>query len=133
MLCGFYFVYWAISVIGLIAALLMDIGPKFPAFSQIADHINLIFLGTQVDINMVTWFIAVGLIAGVVGYWLYQKWAVIVFGASSVALFIVALPPTSNAPTKILYAGVILYVLASVFAINIAMIVLGILHFKRMK
>lgn len=133
MLCGFYFVYWAISIIGLIAALLMNIGPQFPAISKITNQINLIFLGTQVNINLVTWLVAAGLVAGVVGYWLYQKWAVIVFAAASVALFIVALPPLASAPSKLLYAGLILYVLASVFAINIAMIVVGIMNFKRMK
>lgn len=138
MLCSFYFVCWAVSVIGLIAALLMSIGSQFPAFSKIADQINLIFtfpfgFGPQIGISVVTWLIAVGLVAGVVGYWFFQKWAVIVYAAASTALFIVALPATSSAPTKMLYAGIILYILASVFVLNIAMIVLGIINFKKMK
>jgi len=133
MLCSFYFVYWAISIIGFIAALLMNIGSQFPPFLKIIDQINLIFLGTQVTVSWVTWLIAAGLVAGIIGYWFYQKWAVIVFVASTVALFIVSLPPMGSAPTKTIYAGIILYVLASVFAINIALIVLGIINFKRMK
>jgi hypothetical protein len=133
MFCSFYFVYWAISIVSLIAALLIRIGGQFPAFSDIASQINLIFLGTQVNVSLVTWLIAVGLLVSVIGYWFLQKWAVIVYAASSVALFIVALPSTASAPTKTLYFGLILYVLASVFALNIAMIVVGILNFKRMK
>lgn len=133
MLCSFYFVYWSISLIALIAALIMSIGPSFPALSKIADQINLIFLGTQVDVSLVTWLVAAGLVGGVIGYWLFQKWAVIVYAASSVALFIIALPSTASAPTKTLYAGLLFYFLASIFAINIAMIVLGIINFKRMK
>jgi hypothetical protein len=133
MLCSFYFVFWAISLIGLIAALLIRIGAQFPAFSDITNQINLIFLSAQVNVSLVTWFIAAGLIAGVVGYWLFQKWAVIVYAASSTALFIIALPATTSAPSKLLYLGLVLYILASVFAINIAMIVLGIINFKRMK
>ena len=133
MACSFYFVYWAISILSLVAALLMRIGSQFPSFSEIFSQVNLIFLGAQVNISFVTWIIAGGLVAGVIGYWLFQKWAVIVYGASSLALFIVALPAAASAPTKTLYAALILYILASVFAINVAVIVLGILNFKRMK
>lgn len=133
MLCSFYFVYWAISIVGFIAALLMRIGAQFPSFSEVMTQFNLIFLGAQVNVSLVTWFIAIGMVAGIVGYWLFQKWAVIVYAASSVALFIVALPSTVSAPTKILYLALIIYVLASVFAINITLIVLGIINFKRMK
>jgi hypothetical protein len=133
MLCSFFLVYWGISIIGLIAALLINIGPQFPAFSRIASQFNLIFLGTQVDVGWITALVAIGLVAGVVGYWLFQKWAVIVYAASSVALFMFVLPPASSVPTKTLYAGLIFYVIASVFAVNIAMIVLGIINFKQMR
>jgi hypothetical protein len=126
--CSFYFVYWAISIVALIAALLIRIGSQFPAFSEIANQINLIFLMAQVNISAVTWFIAAGLIAGVIGFWLFQKWAVIIYAASTAALLYVTL---HSAPT--LNVGLILYVLVSVFALNIAMIVLGIINFKRMK
>ncbi len=133
MFCGFYFVYWALSILALIAALLMRIGSQFPALTDITNQINMIFLGTQISISWVTWLIAIGLVAGVIGYWLYQKWAVIVYAAATVALFIVSLPPTANAPTKTMYAAVILYTLATIFAINIAFIVVGIIYFKKMK
>lgn len=132
-LCSFYFVYWTISVVGFIAALLIRIGGQFPSFSEITNQINLIFLGAQVNVSLVTWFIAAGLVAGVIGYWFFQKWAVIVYAASSLALFIVALPATASAPTKTLYVALILYILASVFIVNIAMIVLGVKNFKKMK
>lgn len=133
ILCGFYFVYWAINIVRLIAQLLISIGSQFPAFSEIANQVDLIFLGAQVNINWVTWFIAAGLIAGIVGYWFMQRWAVIVYAASSVALFIVTLPLIAGAPTKILYIGLILATLAAIFSINIAMIVIGVIYFKRMK
>jgi hypothetical protein len=133
MLCSFFLVYWAISIIGLIAALLINIGPQFPAFSRIAGQFNLIFLGTQANVSWITWLIAIGLVAGVVGYWLFRKWAVIVYAASSAALFLVVLPPLSSTPTKTLYVGLIFYVLASVFAINIAMIIMGVINFKQMR
>lgn len=133
MLCSFYFVYWAISIVALVAALLMSIGAKFPALSVIFNQINLIFLGAQSDISIVTWFIAAGLVAGVVGYWFLQKWAVIVYAAASIALFVVLLPAVASAPSKILYVAVILYTLAAIFALNIAMIVVGVINYKRMK
>lgn len=133
MLCSFYFVYWAISLVSLVAALLMRIGGQFPAFSEITNQINLIFIGAQVNVSLVTWFIAIGLVAGVIGYWLFQKWAVIVYAASSVALFIVALPPFGSTPSKVQYFGIILYFLVAVFAVNIVMTVLGIINFKKMK
>jgi hypothetical protein len=131
--CSFYFIYWAVSGIALVAALLVRLGQAFPSFSDIASQINLIFLGVQVNVSVVTWLIAVGLLAGIIGYWLFQKWAVIVYGAASVALFIVSLPATSSAPSKGLYVALVLYTLASLFAINIAMVALGIIYFKRMK
>ena len=134
MFCSFYFVYWAISIVAFIAALLMSIGAQFPSFIDILKQINIIFLGTQVnDVSIVTAFIAVGFVAGTVGYWFYQKWSVIVYTASSLALFIVVLPATSVVATKLMYSGVILYIIASLFALNIAMIVVGIMNFKRMK
>ena len=120
-------------MIALIAALLVRIGAQFPAVSDIFNQINLIFLGAQVNINFVTWLIALGLVAGVVGFWLFQKWSVIVYSAASIALFIIALPAATSAPTKLLYASLIFYTLASIFAINIAMITLGIIYFKKMK
>jgi len=133
MLCSFYFIYWAIAIISFVAMLLIRIGPQFPAFSDIINQIGLIFLGIQVNMNLVTWLIAVGIVAGIIGYWFLQKWSVIVYAASSIALFIFALPPTNSAPTKILYGALVLYTLASLFAINIAVIVVGIINFKRMK
>ena len=133
MFCSFYFVYWAISIIGLVAALLMNIGPQFPAFSIIANRINLIFLGAQAETSFVTWLIAAGLAAGVIGYWLFQKWSVVVYTASSIALSIVVLSTITGTPTKIAYIGTVLYLLAAVFAVNIAMIVVGIIYFTRMK
>jgi len=133
MFCGFYFVYWAISIIGLVAALLMNIGSQFPAFSIIANRINLIFLGAQVEVSFVTWLIAAGLVAGVIGYWLFQKWSVVVYTASSIALFIVVLTTITGAPTKVAYIGTVIYILAAVFAINIAMIVVGAIYFRRMR
>lgn len=134
MFCGFYFVYWAISILAFIAALLMSIGSQFPSMLDILKQFNIIFLGTQVnDVSVITALIAVGFVAGTVGYWLFQKWSVIVYAASSLALFIVVLPATSVAPTKLMYSGVLLYIIASLFALNIAMIVVGIMNFKRMK
>ena len=133
MLCSFYFVYWAISLLNVIAVLLMNIGPQFPMFSKITDQINLIFLGVQVNIGLVTWFIAAGLVAGVVGFWLYQKWAVIIYIAASLALFYISLPAYNNLASKSAYIGLIFSLVASVFAINIAMIVTGIIYWKRMK
>lgn len=134
MLCSFYFVYWTISIIGLISALLLSIGSQFPEFSKIANQINLIFLGAQPNaFSFVTWLIAAGLLAGIIGYWFYQKWSVIVYAASSIALFIVVLPTISGTPTKTMYVATIFYLLASVFAINIALIVVGLINFKRMR
>lgn len=133
MICSFYFIYWAISIIGLIAALLINIGPQFPALSQIANQINLIFIGTQVSVSLITWLIAAGIIAGIIGYWLFQKWAVIVYVASSIALAIVVLSTVPVTSTTIAHIGTLLFVAISVFAVNIAMIVLGIINFKWMK
>ena len=134
MLCSFYFIFWAMSIIGFIAALLMSIGDKFPAFSVILTNIPQLFLGgvRLSGINTVTWLTVLGLIAGVVGYWLYQKWAVIVFAAASVALFIIALPKPADAP-GVNYTALIFYIIVSTLAVNIALIVLGIMNFKKMK
>ncbi|HAO64431.1 TPA: hypothetical protein DCQ44_00420 [Candidatus Taylorbacteria bacterium] len=133
ILCSFYFVYWAISIVSLIAALLVRIGGQFPAWTDIFAQLNLIFLGDQVPMSWITWVIAAGIVAGIIGFWFMQKWAIIVFTAASIALFIVALPAVSSAPSKTLYAVLILYTIASIFALNIAVIVVGIINFKRMK
>lgn len=133
ILCSFYFVYWAISLLSLVAALLIRIGSEFPAKEEISKQVVSIFLGLPVEVNALAWLIVVGLIVGVVGFWLYQKWAVIVYGASTVALFILALPPVASAPSKTFYAYFLLYLLASYFAINIALITFGVIKFKKMQ
>jgi hypothetical protein len=133
MICSFYFIYWAINFLGLIATLLMRIGSDFPPITNIFNQINMTLLGSQVNVSLVTWLVAIGLVAGIVGYWLSQKWAVIVYAAASVALFIVTLPPLSVASTNLEYAMIIIYSIASIYAINIALIVLGIINFKKMK
>ena len=133
ILCSFYFVYWVISMVSLIAALLMRIGGQFPKWSEIFNQVGLTVLGIQINMSVVAWLIVAGLIIGVIGYWFLQRWAVIVYAAATVALFILALPPAVNVPSKTMYAAVILYNLAAVFTINIAVIVVGIIYFKRMK
>lgn len=134
MLCSFYFVFWAMNILTFIAALLMSIGKNFPAFKDIAKNMPLLFLGAVrlPDVTVVTWLVALGLIAGVVGYWLYQKWAVIVFTAASITLFIIALPAPASVQPGISYTALIFYIIVSVLAVNLALIVIGALHFKRM-
>ena len=135
MMCSFYFVFWAVNLLSLTVALLMRIGNPFPAWSDIFNQTSLIFTGAQVSVSWITWLITIGLVAGIVGYWLFQRWAVIVYAASTLALFIVLLPTISSAKTGNIFSTIIAYVLVtiSIFSVNLAMIVLGSIYFKRMK
>ena len=135
ILCGYYLIYCSVGVVRLAASLIMQIGNPFPPVSDILGKFSLIFL---LDIPMaptlITYVIAAGVIAGVIGFWLFQKWAVIVYSASSTALFIVALSTVSGIQVKSLsFVGVSLFVLASFFSVNLALMLVGILNFRQMK
>lgn len=133
LFCGYYLITWAANIIALISVLLMRVGGQFPSFGEIMAQLNYILLNIQTETSILSWLIAAGLIAGVIGFWLYHKWGLIVYGAATIALFILTIPATASAPTKLSYAALILYTLASLFIINIVFIVVGVFNFKKMK
>ena len=135
MICNFYFIFWTVNMIALISALVVRMGSQFPAWADIFNQMSMIFTGAQVSVSWITWLVTIGLVAGIIGYWFLQKWAVIVFMASTVALFIVVWPSMASAQAPSMIITIINYVFVtiSIFSLNIAMIVLGLIYFKRMK
>lgn len=135
ILCGYHFIFWIVSIIGLVGSILLQIGTQVPSFSNVASKLCSAFIfNIPVPVMVVTYFISLGVLVSVIGYWLYQKWAPIVYTASTIALFVLVLSSIQN--TKIMswyYVAVVLYVVASFFAVNVAMIVVGVFNFKRMK
>ncbi len=135
MICSFYIIFWALQILSILAASIMRMTTAAPAWGDFLAQLSMVFVGQQ-TYSFMTWVIMVGLIAGVAGYWLFQKWSVFVYGATSIALFIYLFPSfviLSNAPTKLLYAMSILYVLVAAFVPNIILIVLGAVYYKKMK
>lgn len=134
ILCGFYFVYWALATSSLVVGLIKSVvgGVSF-VWMDVFNQIASIFLGVNLNMSVVAWLVVVGLAAGVVGYWLLQKWAVIVYAASTVALFVLILPLVTKISGSTPIAFVVLDILLSVFVANIAMIVVGVIYFKKMK
>jgi len=134
VLCSFYFVYWALAILPLVIGLTKSvIGGASIVWSDVFNQIAPMFLGVQIEMNVVAWLIVAGLVAGIVGYWLFQKWAVIVYGASTVALFVLILSVVTKASGGTPIALVVLEILLSVFVVNIAMMVSGVIYFKKMK